>query len=130
MNHNIKITKTRDHNFGKFAEQTIAEHYVAKGYAILERNWRLGNKIEIDIIAQRDNIVAFVEVKARSGNDMDAADAVSRDKMKRMVRGSEVYLSSLKGEHEYRYDIATLTGDFNNYEIEIFEDAFLAPDLF
>ena len=69
----------------------------------------------------------FVEVKARSGRDMSAADAVTMDKMKSMARGADAYLKSLQGDFEYRYDIFALTGDFDDYSVEVFEDAFVSP---
>lgn len=123
---NIKEKKLRDLEFGKFAEKKAEERYTSMGYAIRERNWRLG-KIEIDLIVQTGNVVAFVEVKARSGRDMHPADAVTLAKMKSMARGAHSYLRSLQGDYEYRYDIFTLTGDFENYKIEVYEDAFVSP---
>lgn len=121
-----KENKLRDLAFGKFAEDKAAEFYISKGYAIKERNWR-HHRIEIDIIAQTGNIIVFVEVKARSGRDMSAADAVTMDKMKSMARGADAYLKSLQGDFEYRYDIFALTGDFDDYSVEVFEDAFVSP---
>ncbi|MDE5674494.1 MAG: YraN family protein [Muribaculaceae bacterium] len=118
--------KLRDQAFGKFAEDKAVEFYISQGYAIKERNWRW-HKIEIDIIAQYGNIIVFVEVKARSGRDMSAAESVTMAKMKNMTRGADVYLKSLTGDFEYRYDIFTLTGDFENYVTESIEDAFISP---
>lgn len=118
--------KQRDLQFGKFAEELAAEHYLKKGYVIRERNWRLG-KIEIDLIAQEGETIVFVEVKARSGKDIDPIFSVDLKKMKRISRGADAYLKSLKGYFEYRYDIYTLTGDFNNYETACIEDAFISP---
>ena len=119
-------TKLRDLEFGRFAEQRAVDYYCAKGYAIRERNWRY-NKIEIDIIAQTGNIIVFVEVKARSGRDMEAVHAVDNPKMRRMARGADIYLRMLNGDFEYRYDIFALTGDMQAYEFEVFEDAFVSP---
>jgi len=119
-------SKLRDLDFGRFAEQKAAEYYISKGYAIRERNWRF-KRIEIDLIAQTDETVVFVEVKARSGRDLDPLEAVTTEKMKRMTRGADIYLKSLKGNLEYRFDIFTLTGDFSDYRVEVYEDAFLSP---
>jgi len=121
-----KADKIRDLDFGKFAEVKALEYYVANGYAIRERNWRHG-KIEIDLIAQTDNIIVFVEVKARSGKHLDALEAVTPDKMKRITRGADIYLKMQKGDFEYRYDIVTLTGDFDEFKVEVYIDAFLSP---
>lgn len=118
--------KRKDLEFGCFAESKATEFYISQGYAIRERNWRTG-KIEIDIIAQKDNIVAFIEVKARSGKDIDAAESVSLNKMKSMARGADIYLRNLDGDFEYRFDIFALTGNMDDYSIELFTDAFISP---
>ncbi|MCH5236685.1 MAG: YraN family protein [Muribaculaceae bacterium] len=120
--------KKRDLKLGRFAEDKAAEFYIKEGYAVLERNWFL-NKTEIDLIVQKGNIIAFVEVKARSGDDEDAVNAVSRDKMKRMIRASDSYIRSMTGEFEYRFDIIAFTGDFDNFSLEVFEDAFITSDI-
>lgn len=121
-----KQDKLRNLEFGKFAEEKGAEFYITNGYAIRERNWRKG-RIEIDIIAQKNNIIVFVEVKARSGRDETPLDAVTLDKMKSMARGADAYLKSITGDYEYRYDIFTLTGDFEDFTIGVYEDAFVSP---
>ena len=114
--------------FGKFAEELASREYTSQGYAILERNWRM-NKIEIDIIAQKEDTVVIIEVKARNGNDQDPLDTVTRDKRKRMIRAADSYLNRLPGNVNYRFDIFALTGTRENYTVEIIEDAFLASDL-
>lgn len=124
----FKSKKERDLKLGRFAEQKAAERYIKENYVVLERNWRL-NKTEIDLILQRGDVIIFVEVKARSGEDEEPVNAVSTDKMKRMIKASDVYISNLPGEFYYRFDIVGFTGDFQNYELEFFEDAFLTTDV-
>lgn len=54
------------HLTGQQGEQKAADYLLAHGYTILERNWQ--KKIgEIDIIAQKDQVIYFFEVKTRSG---------------------------------------------------------------
>lgn len=124
----FKNKKERDAAFGKFAEQMAAEYYIKEGYSILERNWRL-NKTEIDLIVQKGNVIVFVEVKARNLDDEDPVNEVSRDKRKRMIHASDVYIGALKGEYDYRFDIVGLAGNFNSYELEVLEDAFISTDV-
>ncbi|MEZ3532738.1 MAG: YraN family protein [Muribaculaceae bacterium] len=121
-----ETSKIRDRAFGQFAEDRAAEYYIKEGYAIRERNWHF-HRIEIDIIAQKENIIVFVEVKARSGRDMQPEDAVNLKKMKSMTIGADAYLKNLGADYEYRYDIFALTGDFENYSVEVYEDAFVSP---
>lgn len=115
--------------FGKISEELASQEYTKRGYAILERRWRLG-KTEIDLIAQKEDIIVIVEVKARSGEDEDALSAVTADKRRRMIRAADSFLKGLKGDYSYRFDIVTVTGSIEAHEIEIFEDAFMATDIF
>lgn len=121
--------KTEAYQLGKIAENLVMNEYLKKGYAVLEKRWQLG-KNEIDLILQKENMIVLVEVKARSGKDGDPMDAVTPDKRRRMVRSADAYIRTLKGDFDYRFDIATLTGNLESYELQIIEDAFLAADLF
>ena len=124
-----KEKKIEAYEFGRFAEELISQEYIKKGYVILKRNWRLG-KTEIDLIAQKDNIIIIIEVKARSGEYEDAVSAVTSDKRKRMIRAADVFIRNLTGDYSYRFDIVTCTGNKENYELMFYEDAFLATDIF
>lgn len=124
-----KIKKKTAQDFGHFAEEITSQEYIRRGYVILERNWRLG-KTEIDIIAQKENTVVIVEVKGRSGRDEDALSTVKRDKRKRMIKAADSYIKRFKGEFDYRFDIAAITGDKDNYDLDIIEDAFVSADIF
>ena len=120
--------KLRDQALGKFAEDMAADRYISDGYVVLHRNWRLG-KSEIDLIVQKEDTIAFVEVKARSGEYENPEEAVTRDKMKRMIRVSDAYLRNLTGCYQYRFDIVAFTGSVDSYKIEILKDAFFATDI-
>jgi len=54
------------HRFGIRCEQLAARHLAAAGWRVLHRNYRFGHR-EIDLIVRRGEVVAFVEVKGRSG---------------------------------------------------------------
>jgi putative endonuclease len=52
------------HALGRDAEDRAAEHVVAAGFTVLWRNLRIGS-LELDLVAQRDDLVIIVEVRAR-----------------------------------------------------------------
>ncbi len=114
--------------WGKAAEKIVSDWLMAKGYTVRESNWRPTiSKSEIDIIAQKDDTIAFVEVKARSDKDLDPADAITPEKMKKVVRGANTYLQTLEHEFFYRFDVATVSGNPDDYTLDYLEDAFLPP---
>lgn len=114
--------------WGKEAEQIAADYLLANGYTLRERNWRVGNRIEIDIIAEIDGTIVFVEVKARKGIFQAADEAVDSPKRKKMIKGGNIYLQSQQHPYPFRLDIITITGTPESYSINHLPDAFL-PDL-
>ena len=79
--------------FGKEAE-VAAEHYLQQqGYRILGRNVRFPNG-ELDIVAQRDGTIVFVEVKARKSEEFGGASyAVTPQKQRRLIQLAAQYLA-------------------------------------
>lgn len=124
-------TKAEDEDrktVGKEAEQYAADWLLTEGYTIRERNWRPrhSHELEVDIIAQQDNIIAFVEVKARSDRDSDPADAVTEKKMNNMIRAARIYLTLDNREDlEYRFDIIAVSGRPGAFTLEHYPDAFM-----
>lgn len=115
------------HNlYGKWGENIACELLVSKGYAIRERNWR-NHGMEIDIIAMHRNRIVFVEVKSRTSSNDDALAAIDRRKIARMVRAANLFVRTYNVPHEIQYDIITIGGTPDNYNIEHIEDAFMAP---
>lgn len=115
---------TLNRDWGAFAEDRAAEYLRKQGYTILERNLKF-NKIEIDIVAQKNQEIVFVEVKARSGEYQDPVDAVDRKKRAKMTAGADIYLRRLDQLYQYRFDIITLTGNQQDFTLEHYVDAFM-----
>lgn len=69
---------------GKLGERLAGEHLRGSGYQILDKNFR-GGKGEIDIVARKNGITYFVEVKARKVDSMvNPAEAITPDKKRRL----------------------------------------------
>ncbi|MCA6067148.1 YraN family protein [Chryseobacterium sp. RG1] len=118
------------HNdLGKKAEDLAVEYLQKNSYKILVRNFRF-QKAEIDIIAEKDNLIVVVEVKARSTDAfMLPQEAVTKTKIKLIVSAANRYLEEFKKNQEVRFDIiAVLPDEKRNLTIEHIENAFEAFD--
>ncbi len=95
-------------NLGALGE-TIARQYLEKnGYLILETNWRVG-KLEADIIAYKDNLIVFIEVKTRTTDYYgDPEDFVDRKKQKAYIRLANAYILRYNRTEEARFDIISI----------------------
>jgi putative endonuclease len=92
-------------NTGISAETRAAALLIAKGYRILARRFRSPYG-EIDIVARKRNLIAFVEVKARATLD-DAAYAVTPRQQRRIVNAAQAWLM-MHPEHaelDLRFDV-------------------------
>ncbi len=91
---------------GQIGEQAVAEELAKRGYRIVERNYhsRYG---EIDIIAEQDGYLAFVEVKARNPRAKGTpAEAVNAAKRKKLIQTALLYLQETITPLQPRFDVA------------------------
>ena len=114
-----------EHNeLGKFGEELAVDFLQQKGYTILETNWTF-QKAEIDIIAQKENTLAIVEVKTRSSIEFGLPqDFVKPKKIQLLVKAVNEYVTSNDLETDVRFDIVAIFKESNEYKIEHIEDAF------
>ncbi len=111
--------------FGKAAEDAATEFLKAKGYRILERNYK--NKFgEIDIIAKQEGVICFIEVKARHSLNLGfPQEAVTSGKQRQISRVAVNYLKSKKLlERPARFDVLALLYVNNQPQISLITDAF------
>lgn len=114
-----------EHNeLGKKGEQLAINFLVKNGYRILDKNWRY-QKAEIDIIAQKKETLAVIEVKTRSSIDFgNPQDFVNPKKIKLLVSAIDEYIISKDLDVNVRFDIIAIVKENNNFTIEHLEDAF------
>jgi putative endonuclease len=117
---------------GRFGERLAAAHLEAKGYAILDRNFRC-REGEIDIIAQNDGCLVFVEVRTRRGDAMGTAlESITPLKCARLVAAADAYCEQHpEAVPERRVDVIAvdLTPGGRLLRVEHFENAFSADEL-
>ncbi len=108
---------------GLEAESLVADALVSRGWSVLARNWR-GGGAELDIVASRGDRLRFVEVKARDAV-VDAVDAVSDDKQRRLSAGAEAYLAAHPAPwQESAFLLAMVSFDAEPWSITWIDDAF------
>jgi putative endonuclease len=114
-----------EHNdLGNLGEELAVEFLQQNGYEIIETNWTF-QKAEIDIIAQRENILAIIEVKTRSSLDFGLPqDFVKPKKIQLLVKAVNEYVIAKDLEVEVRFDIIAIHKDARDFTIEHIEDAF------
>ena len=107
---------------GADGEARAARWYEARGWDVLDRNWRDGRNGEIDLVLGRDRTVVFCEVKARRTAAFGSpAEAVTPTKQARIRRLASAWLAAHDARGvEVRFDVAAILGD----ELEVIEAAF------
>ena len=78
---------------GILGEEEAAKMLQAKGFKILEHNWRMGH-LEVDLIAENRNEIVFVEVKARTSTfgDKMPEEYVDETKKRRLTAAANAYI--------------------------------------
>ncbi len=115
-------TKIKNNIEGKKGEIKAVLFFKKHGYKILETNFK--NKIgEIDIIAEKDGVIVFIEVKNRStyrfGRPIEAVDFRKQSKIKKVA---EIYLMiKNKYYNDVRFDVVEVSND----NLEHIENAFM-----
>ena len=117
-----------DHNdLGNEGEIMAQNFLVAKGYKLLHTNWTSG-KLELDIVAQKDDLLVVVEVKTRSTDTFEhPKEAITLRKIKNIVNATHDYIFTFDWMGETRFDVISVIPDGQQFRIEHIEDAFIAP---
>lgn len=108
---------------GDLGEEIVANFLIKNGYEILDRNY-LKPYGEVDIIAFKNNIVCFVEVKARKNIKYGyPREAVNYHKQQRITKASQVYLiENNLTDYIMRFDVAEVFTE--SRKINYIENAF------
>mgnify|MGYP000475768681 FL=1 len=114
--------------FGREGESAALRFLKKKGYRILEKNFR--SKVgEIDIIAEQDGEIVFVEVKARADHEFGhPLNALTPAKQKKIIQTAQSFLSRKRiSDKPMRFDVVALTSDAegpDSWQIELLQNAF------
>lgn len=112
---------------GADGEELVANYLEQAGYKILARNYRLQCG-EIDLIAQKNKTIAFVEVKARLGSSFDLSEVITRAKQKKIIATASYFIAQQRStDYLYRFDVA-LIENLENKRISYISNAFNCHD--
>ena len=104
---------------GRRAETAAAEWLQAKGFRIIERNWRT-RWCEIDIVAEKEGRLHFIEVKYRKNINFGSGfDAINADKLNRLHRSATAWLHYYSAINAaFSIDVIAISGSLSNPKIE------------
>ncbi len=108
---------------GKNGEYQAMQFLKENGYQIREQNWKLG-KYEIDIIAQKEENIVFVEVKTRNGFEIPADRIVLSQQKQRIMKSAHAYILRYNILLEPRFDLITIFGSGPQMRISHIESYF------
>lgn len=113
------------HNtLGKAGEDAAVNFLIEHGYHIRDRNWRK-NHLELDIVAEKDNMLIIIEVKTRTSTQFqNPQDAVNWRKVKHIIVAADAYIKHFGLDLPVRFDILTVVGQQGQFHIEHIPDAF------
>ena len=90
---NLIMCSQSTRKLGLYGEDLACKYLQAKGYAILERNFRCRRFGEIDIVASKAGVLSFIEVKTRCSSRFGKpAEAVTLAKQRKIYRVAQYYL--------------------------------------
>ena len=117
-----------EHNeLGNLGEQYAQAYLRKKGYVILHTNWHSG-KLELDIVARKDDWLVIVEVKTRSTETFEhPEEAITKKKIRNIINAAHEYIIQFDWQGETRFDVMSVIPKGQKFVVEHVEDAFLAP---
>jgi uncharacterized protein (TIGR00252 family) len=102
---------------GQSAEERVAKLLEKAGFKILARNWRT-RICEIDIVANKNKIIYFVEVKFRSSEKQGSGlEYITPKKLKQMHFAAEIWVQQNEWDGDYRIAAAELSEENSSIKI-------------
>ncbi|CAG0928101.1 hypothetical protein TFLX_00744 [Thermoflexales bacterium] len=102
------MTHTRQ-TLGQRGEQYAAHYLTAHGYALRERNWRCAVG-ELDLVAEKDGVLIFVEVRTRHGDRLGTPEeSITPAKRAKLIAAAQTYLDEHgQADRDWRIDVVAI----------------------
>lgn len=110
---------------GDWGEEKAAQYLAQKGYEIIDRNFRW-SRGELDIVAEKDDLLVFVEVKTAASAQMgEPASWVTLRKQKQIAQAAQKFLQDKRIENkDCRFDVIGIIKTGGTFKIQHIENAF------
>ena len=109
---------------GKKGEDMARRHYEKAGYHVLKMNYRT-RMGEIDLIAEKNSVYVFCEVKTRHVGPYEPKEAVTKGKQRRIMLAAQHYVAAELGrEVNMRFDVAEIVVQGKQMLFRCTENAF------
>jgi putative endonuclease len=110
---------------GEAGERVAEARLTQRGWRILDRRFRNGHR-DLDLVAEREGLVAFVEVKARTGREFgQPVEAVNWRKQRELARSASVWIARFgMREQTFRFDVIGVLMDGERVRVQHVENAF------
>jgi putative endonuclease len=109
---------------GNAGERLIQEFLKKQKFKILDNNYK-SKWGEIDIVAQKGDIVSFIEVKTRKEAYFPISQVVNYTKQQKIIKTAKIYIQQHNIYNKIcRFDVATVLLSDNNYKIDYIKNAF------
>lgn len=113
---------------GKQGEQLVSQHLQNQGYTIIAQNYRKRFG-EVDIIAYKEDVLAFVEVKFRNKPLIDPAEIINFSKQRSMIMVAKHFLlTHTNTDVVCRFDVALIEKTDTTLELRYISNAFTTFD--
>lgn len=110
---------------GEEGERIAEAWLIQRGWRILDRRFRSGHR-DLDLVAEREGVVAFVEVKARRGKSFGhPVEAVNWRKQRELARSAAVWVARFGSDKQlFRFDVVGVLMDGSGARVQHVENAF------
>jgi putative endonuclease len=125
------MTQTKSQALGALGERIAARWLLRDGWRVVDRRWRSGRR-DLDLVAIRDNIVAFVEVKTRRSTwSGGPVEAVNWRKQRELTRSAQAWMDQrgvlvAPTDAVFRFDVVGVVASRERVGVRHVSDAFPA----
>jgi putative endonuclease len=104
-----KIAMAAHNDLGKKGEALAIDWFMQQGYEILHNNWRHSH-YEVDIIASKDSVLHFIEVKARRSSQFGyPEESVGKKKMQNLMNAADEFLNQFPQWKRIQFDVLAIS---------------------